>query len=458
MGKVKVEQSATDIYTAHPGLVLLGRCIRLCCDMRERIGRLENGRKRIPSMDILTTFLGLLCLGTSDYVAVSDRRSDIWFQEALGLDWVPSAECLRQRLDEMAQREAVVAALVRGALELLRRLGVPITGYGEKLGGMIPLDIDVTPLDNSRTKKEGVEWTYKKVDGYAPIVAYLGVEGWCVGLELRPGSQHAQCGFVDFLGPVLEGSRRLTQAPLLVRLDGAHDAGATLRTLEEAKDVHYVIRWNRRGSKLKSWLRRALERGVEEPGHRAGVRSWLVESRAVRPVEAGSREKVSCRLVVRVTEESIDKRGQCLAVPRISLDGWLTDLSLPGQDVIRLYCDHGTSEQFHSELKGELDLERLPSGYFATNALILHLGSFAYNVLRALGVRSLECGGVSGGSVVRRRRVRTVMQELIWGAARVIRHGHRVVLRFGRSCSVYGVFCQLMDWLDKLREPEPFCC
>ena len=458
MRQIKFERSAAEIYTAHPGLVLLGQCIRLCGDMRERIGRLENGRKRISSMDILTCFLGLLCLGKSDYEAVSDRRSDIWFQEALGLGWVPSAECLRQRLDEMAKREAVVAALVRGALELLRRLRVHITGYGEKLGGMIPLDIDVTPLDNSRTKKEGVEWTYKKVDGYAPIVAYLGVEGWCVGLELRPGSQHAQRGFVDFLGFVLAGARRLTRAPLLVRLDGAHDAGATLRALEEAKDVHYVIRWNRRGSKPKTWLRRALERGVEESGHRAGVRSWLVESRAWRPVEVGGREKVSCRLVVRVTEESVDETGQFLAVCRISLDGWLTDLSLPGQDVIRLYCDHGTSEQFHSELKGELALERLPSGYFATNALILHLGSFAYNVLRALGMRSLECGGESGGFAVRRRRVRTVMQELIWGAARVIRRGHRVVLRFGCSCSVYGVFCHLMDWLDKLREPEIFCC
>ena len=32
-----------------------------------------------------------------------------------------------------------------------------------------------------------------------------------------------------------------------------------------------------------------------------------------------------------------------------------------------------------------MDLERLPSGKFATNALILELGMIAYNILRMIG-------------------------------------------------------------------------
>src|SRR5208337_3734266 len=50
---------------------------------------------------------------------------------------------------------------------------------------------------------------------------------------------------------------------------------------------------------------------------------------------------------------------------------------------------HGTSEQFHSELKSDLDLERLPSGKFATNALMLSLGLVAYNLLRLCGQTAL---------------------------------------------------------------------
>jgi hypothetical protein len=41
---------------------------------------------------------------------------------------------------------------------------------------------------------------------------------------------------------------------------------------------------------------------------------------------------------------------------------WSTQLDLPAREIARLYEDHGTSEQYHSEMKSELDLERLPDG------------------------------------------------------------------------------------------------
>ena len=44
--------------------------------------------------------------------------------------------------------------------------------------------------------------------------------------------------------------------------------------------------------------------------------------------------------------------------------------------MIALYRDHATSEQFHSEFKTDLDIERLPSGKFATNALVMILATF----------------------------------------------------------------------------------
>ncbi|OIQ58497.1 hypothetical protein MOTE_18670 [Moorella thermoacetica] len=45
---------------------------------------------------------------------------------------------------------------------------------------------------------------------------------------------------------------------------------------------------------------------------------------------------------------------------------------------------------FSKLIKNDLDLERLPSGKFATNDLVLHLGVFAYNILRLLGQFSLS--------------------------------------------------------------------
>jgi len=58
--------------------------------------------------------------------------------------------------------------------------------------------------------------------------------------------------------------------------------------------------------------------------------------------------------------------------------------------VIELYHQHGTSEQFHSEIKTDMDMERLPAGSSPTNALVLSLGLVAYNVLRLCGQTALK--------------------------------------------------------------------
>ncbi|MCP3672073.1 MAG: hypothetical protein GY814_16885 [Gammaproteobacteria bacterium] len=92
---------------------------------------------------------------------------------------------------------------------------------------------------------------------------------------------------------------------------------------------------------------------------------------------------------MRVIERTIDKHGQSLLVPEIEIEGWWTSLDLKEEEVIHWYADHGTSEQFHSELKTDLDIERLPSGKFDTNALVLGCSMLAYNLLRWIGQNGL---------------------------------------------------------------------
>ena len=73
----------------------------------------------------------------------------------------------------------------------------------------------------------------------------------------------------------------------------------------------------------------------------------------------------------RLTERTIVRRGQRLLTPEWEIEGRESSLHLPSAEVIELYADHGTHEQFHSEFKTDLDLERLPSGKFDTNVLVL---------------------------------------------------------------------------------------
>lgn len=66
-------------------------------------------------------------------------------------------------------------------------------------------------MDNSGTKKEKVCRTYKGHGGYAPIAAYIGLEGWCLEVELRPGSQHSQEGFLPFMKRVFKKAKPLLE-------------------------------------------------------------------------------------------------------------------------------------------------------------------------------------------------------------------------------------------------------
>ena len=70
-------------------------------------------------------------------------------------------------------------------------------------------------------------------------------------------------------------------------------------------------------------------------------------------------------------------------MPEYEVSTCWTNLPLEAQDMSTLYQDHGTSEQFHSELKSDMNVERLPSGKFKTNQIYLHCAMIAFNLLRS---------------------------------------------------------------------------
>lgn len=75
-----------------------------------------------------------------------------------------------------------------------------------------------------------------------------------------------------------------------------------------------------------------------------------------------------------------------------------------------------------------MGLERLPSSHFASNALVLQLGMLTYNLLRVIGQTSLQemnnnkLPG-SRNRKVTRRQIRTVIQDLMYMAGRLIHTG-----------------------------------
>jgi hypothetical protein len=218
----------------------------------------------------------------------------------------------------------------------------------------------------------------------------------------------------------------------------------------EGRVLAFICKWNPRKQNKTAWIKRVEEAGAFEetrPGKRVGLLDLQVE-------RAWQKQKRNFRLIVQVTERTIDRKGQHLLVPEIELAGWWTSLTLSAKEVIEQYQYHGTHEQFHSEIKSDLDLERLPSGKFDTNDAILHMGAFAYNCLRLLGQLGLTGEIAPIRHPARRRRLKTVLQEIMYRAAKFVEHARRLVLDFGRNFAGHvNVFVALQDRLLRAASP-----
>jgi hypothetical protein len=453
MPKFEVRQSAKLNLTSYAGLALIGQCCE-AAQVEALIDPKLPVSQGMKTSDMVKAMTGLLSLGKSDFEAIEPFRGDRFFKEALGLSKVPSSAWIRQRLDAKASELRKLTDEL--SVRLLERTEAPITPYK----GYVRFEIDTFVMNNSDTKKEDVGRTYQGIDGYCPIACYLGNEGWNVGLELRAGTRHCASETEYFYERAFPRVKRLVKAAhdVLMIEDSGFDSARLLFAKATERDawaaegrvLEFICKWNPRKQDKHAWVAQAEAAGVFEqsrPGKRVGLLDLSVE-------RAWHKEKRSFRLIVEVTERTIDKKGQHLLVPEIELQGWWTSLTLPAQEVIEHYRYRGTHEQFHWEIRSDLDLERLPSGKFATNDAILHLGASACNYLRLIGQLGLTGDIAPIHHLAKRRRLKTVLQEITYGAAKFVEHARGLVLDFGRNAAdPVRVFVALQERLWRVASP-----
>ncbi len=443
-------KQGSELLTDHGGLTLVGLALAKFAKVCPTLDAAIPKRSGLSVGEIVTAYVGLLCTGKSDFDAIENHRQDGFFAEALRITGVPAASTLRMQLD--AQAERLIPLTDELSVSLLKESGAPITPLA---CGLVPLDLDVFLQDNGKTKKEGVSRTYGGFDGFAPIAGYLGQEGWCVALELREGKHFSSCETEYTLERLLPRVLWLTGEAILMRWDsGFHaarlthevDAASEARQADGGKAIHLLVKGNPRGLDLQALHARLLDAQAIACEPREGKRVWVWET---EETNRHAQRSLTHRRIHRLAERTLDAQGQVLLVPEIEYDFWDTTLpeSFPPSEVIELYADHGTHEQFHSEFKTDLDLERLPSGKFDTNDLILSLACLAYNVLRLMGQSALLAEEAPLRHPAKRRRIRTVLQELIYVSAKLVAHARQKVLNFGRHCPAFRVFERLyLQW------------
>jgi len=418
MGKLALEITGEPII-GNAGLAAMGELMRIS-DIDSVCAKRELPNCQIADKDILRCLGGLIGIGKVGFDHVRQFKDSEFFATALGVGRMPSEATLRQRFEAMSLDRSVHDAMPLCSVSMLRKLNFKprIVTVPHFVG--VRIDTDSSIFDNSDTKKEGVAKGYTGIPGYAPVCSFL-EGGLVVGAKLCPGNHHPlHEGALDFHDGVRKRVRKLTKARLLWVDDAAFDDAGLMTARRNAGDS-FITRHNLRREKPEVLINLAMKEGQAHsprPGKTLYTGSTRLDREGIGAV----------RLVYEVTERT-SKNGQTLLLPEYKVFSVWTDIEMVSDaDILRLYRDRGTCEQYFAELKSELDLERLPSGKFSVNELFFQLGVLVNNMLRVLGESLIE-SGVIGLKKATRRRLRTIMQGMMYLCGRLVRHARRIVLK-----------------------------
>lgn len=402
----------------------------------------KRSQPQIKNDDIFLTEIALLALGKTDFEDVNEfHTDDELYEKVIGIKHgIPSESTLRMRLDEIGQK--CNKEILQMNVNLLKVCGVEPSVLP---CGLVPVDIDVTPFDNSNSKKEGVSRTYKNFDGYAPIIAYIGEEGYMCNCELREGKQHCQKGTPEFLEETIYAAKKTTDKTLLIRMDSGNDALDNMALLHWADSkIKFLIKRNfRREDKLNTAEElKKVCKNIAKP--RDGKTVYIGSTyREFFDKKIGN---FTVRAVYEITERTTDADGQQFIEPETEINMYWTSLGCSDEDVIELYHNHAVCEQYHSELKSDMNVERFPSGKFDTNALVLKLAMIAFNILRIIGTQAMRGNDAPNPKKVRRRRLKTIIENLMLIASHFTVHARNYTLSLGKSSFWADTFIRIFNF------------
>ena len=446
--KMKYEIVATDeIISNNTGLVLVNNIINLT-NFKQNINdktHIKVQSREISNKDIFMTYIGILAQGKTEFERADEYRNNKYFKHTLEIEKSPSSSILRQRFNAIGDIESnlndMKKIIDQTNLEILQNKNVLLTPCHKNY---VPLDIDVTPMDNSGSKKEGVSYTYKEFEGFAPIMAYIGTEGYLMKCELREGKANGQCAkTVPFFKNTIELAKQATQATILVRTDCGHDCCDNVLVFTEKQVEFLMKKKNTVADKPEFYFNKAQKEGRRKET-REGKERYLYSYEKIYVCKR--EDKTTINIPVRIVVDAIKRTskvdGQVLLIPD---KRYVTSLQEPTEEeIIDLYHSHATSEQFHSEIKTDMDIERLPSGKFSTNEIVLGLGGMVYNILRLIG--QINCKlETSKKRAVERKRIKTVIKDMIMLASKLVKHARKKVIKIYKEEFQINIFRKIYE-------------
>ena len=397
---IKLEESKERL-TSLAGLVLVeewGRAKGIWARVDQLFPQPGSGRGYAAS-EYVRPLVWLLHAGGWRLEDVRELAAEQEVLAQLGLKRLPSADAIGDWLRRQGKGGGV-RAVQQTSKEMIR-------SYLKSLGEEITIDPDATIIE---ADKREAEWTYQKVKGYQPLLAY--VNEVCVHHEFRAGSVTAGTGALAF---IKECEKKIPQGKRLYwRSDSAW---------YQAEVVNHCSQGNRTFSitaDQDSAVKAAQAQIPEDQWRKFYSREGLATDREIaETVHCMNETKQAFRLIVLRWP---NPQPDLFETTPYFYHAVASNREGRASKVIWAHNQRGESENWHKELKLGYGMEQLPCGQQQANALFFAIGVLAYNLGVLLKAQLLP-------EQYRHSTVQTLRWQLYRLAAKLVRHGRQWILK-----------------------------
>ncbi len=397
---IKLEESKERL-TSLAGLVLVeewGRAKGVWARVDQLFAQPGSGRGYAAS-EYVRPLVWLLHAGGRRLEDVRELAAEQEVLAQLGLKRLPSADAIGDWLRRQGKGSGL-RAVQQTSKELIR-------SYLKTLGEEITIDPDATII---AADKREAEWTYQKVKGYQPLLAY--VNEVCVHHEFRAGNVTAGTGALEF---IKECEKKLPKGKRLYwRSDSAWYQAEVINHCSQGGRTFSVTA--DQDSAVKAAQAQISEGQWQKFYYRDGL---ATERQIAETVHCMNETKQAFRLIVLRWP---NPQPDLFETTPYFYHALATNREERASAVMHLHNQRGESENWHKELKLGYGMEQLPCGQQQANALFFAIGVLAYNLGVLLRAELLP-------QQYRHSTVQTLRWQLYRLAGKLVRHGRQWILK-----------------------------
>src|SRR5713226_8627695 len=355
---IKLEASKEKL-TSLAGLMVveeLGRAKGIWERVDELFPRPGSGRGYKAS-EYVRPLVWMLHAGGRRLEDVRELAAEQEVLEQLGLKRLPSADAIGDWLRRQGKGSGV-----RAVQQTDKEMILP---YLKSLGAEITIDPDATIIE---ADKRTAEWTYQKVKGYQPLLAY--VNEVCVHHQFRAGNVTAGTGALEF---IKECEKKLPAGKRLYwRSDSAwyqaevvNHCSQGQRSFSITADQDSAVKAAQAQIPASAWRKFYSKDGS------------ATDRQIGETVHCMNETKQAFRLLVLRWP---NPQPSLFETTPYFYHAVATNREGRASQVIWDHNQRGESENWHKELKLGYGMEQMPCGTQQANALFFAIGVLAYNL------------------------------------------------------------------------------